>query len=88
MNISKSLILKSGILFALLFLFYIYYFKNVYDQYSERITSTSITETVADEIDPPTVTICFDDPWKSSIFEKYNINMEYFKGRSPDGSGL
>ena len=32
-----------------------------------------------EEIEPPTVTVCFDPPFKPSVFEKYGVNEALFK---------
>ena len=83
MKIQKRTILKTSVLLTLLVLFYIYYFKQVYKQFSEQLTNTAKYEEKITVTEPPTITICFDPAFKPSVFEKYNISdwvffEEYF----------
>ena len=73
-KIQKRTVLKTLVFITLLVLFYIYYFKQVYKQFSEQLTNTAKYEEKITVTKPPTITICFDPAFKPSVFEKYNIS--------------
>ena len=73
MKVQKRTFLKFTVLIALLVLFYVYYFKVVFKQFTEQLTNTAKFEEKITVTEPPTVTICFDPIFKPSVFEEYNI---------------
>jgi len=73
MKVQKRTFLKFTVLIALLVLFYVYYFKVVFKQFTEQLTNTAKFEEKITVTEPPTITICFDPIFKPSVFEEYNI---------------
>ena len=74
----KRTILKALVFISLLILFYIFYFKQVFDQYSNQLTNTAKFEEKIEHVEPPTLTICFEPIYKPSVLEKYNVTEEMF----------
>ena len=78
LNIPKRSILKILVLIALLIIFYVYYFRQVFRQFSENLSNTGIYEEKIVVTEPPTITICFKPAFKPSVFKKYNITKKIF----------
>ena len=78
MKVQKRTVLKLMVLIALLVLFYIYYFRVVFKQFTEQLTNTAKFEEKITVTEPPTITLCFDPRFKPSVFEKYNITNWIF----------
>ena len=79
-KLQKRRVLKISVLFTLLILFYIYYFKQVFKHFSEELTNTAKYDEKITAIEPPTITVCFTPSFKPSVFEKYNITDWIFFG--------
>ena len=63
----------------LLILFCLFYLVDQMEDFIQgRTTITSRLEKV-NFLEPPTLTLCFDPPFKLSIFEKYGVNEALFK---------
>ena len=85
MKVQKRIFLKFAVLTALLVLFYVYYFRVVFKQFTEQLTNTAKFEEKITVTEPPTITICFDPIFKPSVFEEYNItDWIFFKDRFPE----
>ena len=80
MKVQKRAVLKFMVLIALLVLFYVYYFRVVFKQFTEQLTNTAKFEEKITVTEPPTITLCFDPRFKPSVFEKYNITNWIFFG--------
>ena len=80
MKVQKRTFLKSTVLLALLVLFYVYYFRVVFKQFTEQLTNTAKFEEKITVAEPPTITLCFDPRFKPSVFKKYNITNWIFFG--------
>ena len=80
MKVQKRRVLKFMVLIALLVLFYVYYFRVVFKQFTEQLTNTAKFEEKFTVTEPPTITLCFDPRFKPSVFEKYNITKWIFFG--------
>ena len=63
---------------GLLVWYYFGYFSLAFEQFSKKSTNTMFHEESIEEIEPPAITICFDPPFKPSVFEKYRINKWIF----------
>ena len=72
-------ILKTIAFLALLVLYYIGYFRVVFDQFSKQLTNTISNEETILEIEPPALTICLNPPYKPLVFEKYGIDKWIFE---------
>ena len=85
MKVLKRTFLKFTVLIALLVLFYFYYFRVVFKQFTEQLTNTAKFEEKITVTEPPTITICFDPIFKPSVLEAYNINdWIFFQDRFPE----
>ena len=62
----------------LLILFYVGYFRLVFTQFSKQQTNTITYDESFKSAEPPTITICFDPAFKSSVLESYNVTKEIF----------
>ena len=80
MKVQKRTVLKFAVLIALLGVFYVYYFRVVFKQFTEQLTNTAKFEEKITFTEPPTITLCFDPRFKPSVFEKYNITNWIFFG--------
>ena len=80
MKVQKRTFLKFTVLIALLALFYVYYFKVVFKQFTEQLTNTAKFEEKITVTEPPTITLCFNPIFKPSVFEEYNITNWIFFG--------
>ena len=85
MKVQKRAVLKFMVLIALLVLFYVYYFRVVFKQFTEQLTNTAKFEEKITVTEPPTITLCFDPKFKPSVFEEYNItNWIFFEDYYPE----
>ena len=80
MKVQKRTFLKFAVLIALLVLFYVYYFRVVFKQFTEQLTNTAKFEEKITVTEPPTITLCFNPIFKPSVFEEYNITNWIFFG--------
>ena len=80
MKVQKRIFLKFAVLIALLVLFYVYYFRVVFKQFTEQLTNTAKFEEKITVTEPPTITLCFNPIFKPSVFEEYNITNWIFFG--------
>ncbi len=78
MKVQKRTVLKFTVLIALLVLFYVYYFRVVFRQFTEQLTNTAKFEEKITVTESPTITLCFDPRFKPSVFEEYNITDSIF----------
>ena len=76
-------ILKGLLLGSLLVFFYVYFFKKVYKDFQNKMTSIAYSEEFIekDGIQAPVVTVCL--PLKPSVLQKYGIKSSFF-GYRPD----
>ena len=85
MKVQNRTFLKFTVLIALLVLFYVYYFRVVFQQFTEQLTNTAKFEEKIKVTEPPTITLCFDPRFKPSVFEEYNItNLIFHEDSFPE----
>ena len=85
MKVQKRTFLKFTVLITLLVLFYVYYFRVVFKQFTEQLTNTAKFEEKITVTEPPTITLCFNPIFKPSVFEEYNItNWIFFDDYFPE----
>ena len=62
----------------LLIFYYLYFFKDVIDQYSEGLTNFATKEETVRSTETPAITLCFSPPYKQSIIDEYEIVSDHF----------
>ena len=83
-KLPKRNILKFFVILALLTLFYIYYFRQIFNLFSAKYTNTAKFEEKIDMIEPPAVTLCFSPNFKPSVLKSLNITDDMFFNRYPE----
>ena len=72
-----KVLIKICVLLALLFLFVKVYFINQVTDFTKGLTTVTTSYEYPENIEPPTVTICFNEAFKTSASYTYGINSTY-----------
>ena len=72
-----KIVIKLCFLLVLLVLFFKVYFINQVTDFAKGLSTVSTRYEHPESIEPPTITICFNEAFKTSVAENYGINSTY-----------
>ena len=79
-SLNKSrlkLLVKAGILFILLVSFFKVYFVDQVTDFAKGLSTVTTTYEYPNTIEPPTMIVCFNEAFKTSVGKAYQINSTY-----------
>ena len=76
-KICPKSIIKICFLLGLLFIFFKVYFINQVTDFAKGLSTVSTRYEHPESLEPPTITICFNEAFKTSVAKKYGINDTY-----------